>query len=301
MSGTIHITSGDIAGGSLAKAGLPGEVFVWRDILYDGPRRPGWPSESVLCARALFLEESTAGGLDRNGVLKVLHDQYHRLAAAAAHDRIVLWFDACLFDQSMLAHILTCLVHAGGGGAELVCVDAFPGIEPFHGLGQLRPEHFASLFTGRRPVTDGQFRFAGLVDTAFATQDAALLAALSEMSDPPFPWVPAAAARWLLERPDPQTGLGRLEGLALAAIRAGCATPGEILGSVAAAETPPRFWGDTTLWARINGLADRVPPLVRIEGPGARLPQWESRVSLDDFTISALPDRPVRAAADGRT
>ncbi|WP_218109104.1 DUF1835 domain-containing protein [Desulfolutivibrio sulfoxidireducens] len=295
-----HITSGDIAGASLAKAGLPGEIFVWHDILYDGPRQPGWPSENTLNARALFLEELTAGGMDRDSILKVLHDQYQRLIEAASSGRIVLWFDACLFDQSMLAHILTCLVHTGKKEAELVCVDAFPGIEPFHGLGQLHPEQFASLYTGRRPVTDEQFRFATVVDTAFATQDAALLTELSEMADPPFLWFPAAATRWLQEQPDPLTGLGRLEGLALAAIRAGCEIPCEIIRSVAAAETPPKFWGDTTLWAKINGLADHVPPLVRIEGPGGRLPQWESQVSLKDFKITALPGLPLRATTDIR-
>lgn len=32
----LHITSGDCAGGSLRQAGLPGAVFAWHDILYDG-------------------------------------------------------------------------------------------------------------------------------------------------------------------------------------------------------------------------------------------------------------------------
>jgi Domain of unknown function (DUF1835) len=289
MSGIIHITSGDMAGGSLAKAGLPGEVFVWHDILYDGPRQPGWPGEAVLSARALFLEESTAGGLDRDRILKTFRHQYQRLAEAASHERIVLWFDACLFDQSMLAHILTCLSHKDIRKVELLCVDAFPGIEPFNGLGQLRPEQLASRYHDRRPVTDAQFKFAAIVDKAFATQDAALLTELSEMTGPPLPWIPAAVTRWLQERPELTTGLGRLESLALAAIRAGCETPGQIFSSVAAADTPLQFWGDTTLWAKINGLADRVPPLVRIEGPADRLPQWESRVPLKEFRIKALP------------
>jgi hypothetical protein len=92
--------------------------------------------------------------------------------------------------------------------------------------------------------------------------------------------------------------LGRLESLALAAIRSGCETPGEIYASVAAADTPPQFWGDTTLWTRINGLADRVPPLVRIEGPAARLPQWESRVPLKAFKVRALPVPPLAVTPD---
>ena len=291
MSKIFHITSGDIAGGCLAKSGLPGEVFVWHDILYDGPREPGWPSENTLSERALFLEESTAGGLDRDGILKTLHEQYQRLAKAGSYERIVLWFDACLFDQSMLSHILTCLSCKGIRKVELLCVDAFPGIEPFNGLGQLQPEQLASLYADRQPVTDEQFRFAAIVDRAFATQNAALLTELSEKSEPPLPWVPAAVTRWLQERPDQTTGLGRLETLALAAVCAGCETPDKIFASVAAADTPPQFWGDTTLWAKINGLADRVPPLVQIEGPADRLPQWESRVPLKEFKIKALPNQ----------
>ena len=52
MTNILHITSGDIAGDNLAKAELPGEVFVWHDILYDGPRTSGWPTEDTLKARS---------------------------------------------------------------------------------------------------------------------------------------------------------------------------------------------------------------------------------------------------------
>jgi len=285
MANVLHITSGDSAGGRLVKAGLPGEVFVWHDILYDGPRCPGWPDEDTLNARAAFLEETTAGGLNRSLVLETLRRQYDRLAEAAPSEHIVLWFDACLFDQSMLAHILTCLHHLNAKHVELLCVDRFPGIEPFHGLGQLRPDQLASLHDICRPVTDAQYESAVRVDECFATQDFDAFADTTEATNAPLPWVPAAITRWLLERPDPVTGLGRLETLALDAIRAGDDTPGKIFASVAAGDTPPQFWGDTTLWEKINGLAEREPPLVEIEGPRDRLPQWTSDVPLKDFRV----------------
>ena len=287
MARVLHITSGDMAGGSLAKAGLSGEVFVWHDILYDGPRNPGWPDEETFGARALFLERTTGGGLDRAYVLETLRNQYQKLISATDYERIVLWFDACLFDQSMLVHVLTCLHVQGVPDVELLCVDKFPGIEPFHGLGQLQPEQLASLYGNRRAVTNAQFRLAALVDKAFATQDMGLFTELSQMREAPLPWIPAAVLRWIKEQPDPSTGLGKLERLALQAIRAGCATPGQIFTAVAAADTPPQFWGDTTLWAKINSLAERVPPLLRIEGPADRLPQWESDLPLKDFRITA--------------
>jgi len=298
MKNTLHITSGDSAGGSLAQSGVPGEVFVWHDILYDGPRNPGWPDQNTLNARAVFLEQTTGGGLDGKLVLETLRNQYRKLANADVHDGIVLWFDACLFDQAMLAHILTCMLHEAIRQVELLCVDAFPGIDPFHGLGQLQPEQLASLYDNRRPVTDDQFRFAVLADKAFATQDSTLLTDLSQRTHAPLPWIPAAVTRWLQEQPDPATGLGRLEYLALAAVRAGCETPGRIFASVAAADTPPQFWGDTTLWSKINALAERAPPLVQIKGPTDRLPQWESKLPLDDFRIESLPNQPCRATAD---
>jgi hypothetical protein len=286
MKNALHITSGDIAGGLLAKTGLGGEIFVWHDILYDGPRNPGWPDERTIDARAEFLERSTGGGLSRDRVKETLAAQYAKLAAASDYGHLVLWFDACLFDQSMLAHILTCLHHDGIRRADLLCVDAFPGIVPFDGLGQLQPTQLASLYDRRRPVTEAQFRFARIVDKAFAVQNAMLLAKLALDPDAPLPWVPAAVSRWLQERPDPATGMGRLERLALEAIRAGCRTPGEIFKTVATMDSHPQYWGDTTLWAKINALADRKPPLVRIEGPASKLPQWPGGADIKRFRIT---------------
>jgi hypothetical protein len=290
MVDILHITSGDIAGDSLSKSGVPGEVFVWHDILYDGPRNPGWPDDDTLDARAQFLEQATGGGLGRGYILDTLQGQYRKLTGGADYKRIALWFDACLFDQSMLVHILTCMLHRGIQEVELLCVEAFPGIVPFKGLGQLQPFQLGSLYDNRRPVTDAQFQFAKIVDKAFATQDLGLFIELSRNADVPLPWIPAAVKRWLQEQPDPVTGLGRLESLVLEAVRGGCETPADILSTVAALDTPPQYWGDITLWAKINALADRKPPLVRIEGPAKRLPQWEGTVDLKYFRITSPPD-----------
>lgn len=285
LNNTLHLTNGDSAGEILSQSSILGEVFVWHDILYDGSRKPGWPDNNSLNTRALFLENETAGGLGRKHILYSLKNQYRKLATAADFERIVLWFDACLFDQAMLVHILTCLFYQGIRQAELLCIDNYPGIEPFHGLGQLNPSQLASLYDQRRPVTDAQFQFARLSDRAFATQDATLLAELSCKDDAALPWIPAAVRRWLQEWPDTKTGLGRLECLAFEAICNGCETLRDIFSTVSEAETPPQFWGDTTLWAKINALANRNPPLVRIEGPAARLPQWESTLDLREFRI----------------
>ena len=99
MKTALHITSGDIAGDSLDKSGIPGEVFVWHDILYDGPRKPGWPDDETLDIRARFLVESTGGGLSQQDVHETLKAQYAKLETVTRYDMLVLWFDACLFDS----------------------------------------------------------------------------------------------------------------------------------------------------------------------------------------------------------
>jgi hypothetical protein len=289
MKRILHITNGDIAGENLIKSGIPGEVFVWHDILYDGPRKPGWPDEDTLRARAIFIEEETGGGLGRQLVMDTLRAQYLKLEKAGDHDELVLWFDACLFDQSMLSHILACMREKGIGKAELICVDAFPGIEPFHGLGQLLPGQLASAYPQRLAVTSDQFSFAQQADRAFALQDRTGFLTLSNCHDAPLPWIPAAVARWLKEKPEQATGLGLLERLALEAILSGCSTPSEIFTFVAAQDTPPRYWGDITLWAKINKLATRRPPLVKIEGPAPLLPQWDAEETIGAFRVHPLP------------
>jgi len=288
MKKVLQVTSGDIAGENLKKSGVPGEVFVWHDILYEGPRNPGWPEEDTLQARATFLEQATGGGLDRALVLETLRTQYLKLETVGAYDGLVLWFDACLFDQSMLCHILACLKLKGIQAAELICLDAFPGIEPFNGIGQLLPEQLALVYDRRQPVTREQFSCAERVDRAFAAQDHAEFVQLAQLDNAPLPFIPAAVTRWLKEQPDKTTGLGFLEQLTLDAVRSGCRHPWEIFRYVAAHDTPPQYWGDSTLWAKINRLATVSPPLLSIAGPTPLLPQWNCQGKLESFSIYPL-------------
>jgi|BioPla2DNA2_1021312.scaffolds.fasta_scaffold45280_2 hypothetical protein len=286
----LHITSGDTVGANLTRTGLDGDILVWHDVLYDGSRCSGWPDEASMMARAEFLFRVTGGGLSREHLLVSVREQYQRLAGAGAYNRLVLWFDACLFDQSMLVHLLTCLSQKDICNLELIEVASFPGIAPYHGLGQLSPEQLASCFEQRKPVSSAQLDFATRVDRAFAEHDVAAWREIAAMPSAPLPHVPPAVARRLLEVPDAQTGLGRLESLALSAVRAGCHDPLQIYKAVSAADRPPQYWGDTTLWAVLNALAERHPPLLRISGPAPRLPQWESSYDLTQFFVETVSD-----------
>ncbi len=284
MTEALHLTSGDCCGELLRHSDVPGEVFVWHDVLYDGPVRvPGWPSAEALAARANFLSAFTAGGLSVVEVESTLSQQYQVLKQRGERP-LVLWFDACLFDMAMLVHVIARLADTNTAGVELLVVDAHPAVVPYDGLGQLSPVQLAACYPQRAPLGDDQVVYAQRVDAAFAQQDDAALQALAAEHDAPLPWVPAACARWLQERPDPLTGLGRLASLALAAIRSGHSAPGELMRAVFTADGHPVFWGDISLWAAINDLADRN--VVQISGPAPRLPQWTEGVRVADFAIT---------------
>ena len=286
MQTPLHISSGDCANASLSKSGIEGEFFVWHDILYDGPvRDAGIPSDAALQERAAFLEAETGGGLSFDSIFTMLQEQYRKLQTTVAQNRpIVLWFDACLFDQSMLAHVLMCLHHFQAKSVQLLCIDSHPGIDPFHGTGQLRPEHFATLYPQRHEVTPEEYDFAIRVDTAFATYNRTEFHTLATLSHTSLPFIPKAVQRWLDDNPDSETELGKLDTLILQTVRQGVTNPVQIFKTVSEAVTPPQYWGDATLWKKINCLADRQ--LLAITGPLTRLPQWESPHKPSEFTVT---------------
>ncbi len=128
-------------------------------------------------------------------MLETLKAQYAKLETETRYDLLIFWFDACLFDQSMLCHILTCLRVLGNNKADLLCVEAFPGIEPYHGIGQHSPEQLASVYNRRKALTADQFFFAERVDQAFALQDKVAFMKLSELARAPLSCAPAAVTR----------------------------------------------------------------------------------------------------------
>lgn len=286
MDRTLHITNGDSAGELLRQSTIGGEVLAWRDLIYQGPRNPGRPSDAALDARAQYLDHFSGGGIGFTVIRQDLQQCYQRLSQTEAYQQIVLWFDGCLHDQSVLVHVLSCLPNAVIKRTKLICIDSFPGIEPFDGLGQLSPQQLASYYPQRQSISQQQLEYAVQIDNAFADADCVRLQQLANHSQPPLPWLPAAIRRWQLEQPDPKTGLGELHRLSLEAIRQGSSSPDKLFRAVAASDSHPQYWGDLTLWHKVNELAEQQPPSIRISGPANRLPLAAAPDELSEFRLA---------------
>src|SRR5439155_23599302 len=164
---TLHITNGSSAGDTL-QTFVDGQVVLTHDVLHEGPA-PHVEGDAWHATRARFLADTYDPNVDaiRADLARVdrtIADQARSASLSGDRDAIVLWFEHDLFDQLQLIRNLDLLVrHVASGFSRtvsLICIDRFPGVERFIGLGQLTADQLASLYPSRKPVTAGQYAIA---------------------------------------------------------------------------------------------------------------------------------------------
>ena len=257
----LHVTNGDIVAETLAASGIGGSALPWRDVLHDGPVPGGLTEAELRRTRAEFLASTGAG--EANDIELDFATRDDALASGLNGDEVILWFEHDLYDQLQLIQILD---RIGSGRpvtatVSLVIIDRFPGVEPFHGLGQLNAEQLESLFPSRAEVTEEQLALAVRAWDAFTAPQPARLAALSAAGIASLPFLGPTLARLLQEFPDTRNGLARSEWQLLAAIAAGAHTPVEVFQAQAAMEDAP-FLGDLSVWNRLDALSRCATPLI---------------------------------------
>jgi hypothetical protein len=255
----LHVTNGDSAGESLSASGVPGSVISWRDVLHEGPVPAGLTLEAMSEVRARFLAHWDPGSFPAVAASFAKRDGALRPAR-----HVVLWFEHDLYDQLQLLQILATLSSEPGTEAEMICIDAFPGVVPFYGLGQLTPVQLASLWPKRQPVTAEQRSLGARAWHAFTSPDPGAVRQLLATDLGALPFLGNALRRLLDEYPAPPTGLGRTERQLLQAIARGVRSFAELFPANAAAEEAS-FMGDTTVESRLEALIRARTPLVTPE------------------------------------
>jgi hypothetical protein len=109
-----------------------------------------------LNTRAAFISE--AYGITLKDARNRLEREYSQLYSSAQYERVVLWFEHDSYDQLVLAYVLHHFwtIQSFPKRLELICIDSFPGIERFVGLGQLSSEALRTLWEGRHPNARNQ-------------------------------------------------------------------------------------------------------------------------------------------------
>lgn len=256
----LHLTNGDRAAGTIRATGIEGVVIPWRDVLHLGPVPGGLALEPSSEVRARFI--AAWSGL---APASVRAEFAERDAALRRATEVVLWFEHDLYDQLQLIQILGALGEQPATEAWLINIAAFPGVAPFHGLGQLDASQLASLWPRRVRVTAAQHDLAARAWAAFTSADPGALRRFVEGEDgAALPFLRPALARLLEEFPAAPDGLSRTERQVLRAVADGHASFPAIFRATQQREEAP-FMGDTVLQLFIDELTHAKTPLLTRE------------------------------------
>jgi hypothetical protein len=262
----LHVVSGDSAADLLRASDLPGTVVGWRDSAAIGPSPGGLSFTDYRAVRAAF-----------RGVPPESFQDVDLLAKLPAEEVVVLWFDACPYDQMILVRLLAWFgAHRSQNptrALQLIQVGDFPmppGAEPFYGLGQLTSGQLASLYPERRPVTAAQLALAAAAWHAHGAADPREIERLLAGGTEDLPYLRPAFLRLMEQFPSAANGLSRTEEECLRAVAEGERSFGEIFRSVTRMEEPNHgcWYGDGELLATLKGLAAAASPALGVTETG---------------------------------
>ena len=269
-AGTLHVTNGDSAAGTLARTTLGGSVLAWRDALHEGPV-PAVARQRLRTIRAEFLSACGWGSVAR--LRRSFAGRDEQLGAAIRERRhVVLWFEHDLYDQLQLLDALA-LAHESGlddARVELIVIGSFPGKPAFRGLGELTADELETLWPARVPVTAALGATARDVWAAIRASDPLALAAAAATGVDGLPYLGAALRRLLEELPQTGDGLSRTERHVLHALEGGPLTAGALFLATQASDEAP-YLGDTWFFRTVAALGTGEQRLVETTA-GAPVP-----------------------------
>lgn len=287
----LHVHNGDCSAVTARNAGVPGEHFAWREALVDGPVPGDLAADEFVNVRAAYLAAAYGASLEK--CQRDLKKQLDVLAQFRSHEEVVLWFEHDLFCQVHLVYLLNWFAHheAGDTRLTLICIGEFPGIQLFHGLGQLTERQLASLFPQRLEVTPEQLRLGEATWRAYSSPDALGLIALRDADTSPLPFLKTAVERHLQRFPHTRNGLGRVENTALELIAGGHREFRSLFPAFIRREGEYGF-GDAQVFVALQRLTDAPAPLLKktVNGASAMDPTAviRSAFEINDFGRAVL-------------
>ena len=260
----LHITDGESVAGTLRESEVPGEVATYGDLMYEGPAPAGLDDSVWLDTRARFLADSGLATLEE--ARQYLKSCENTLTAFPQHDEVVIWLDNKLSNQLILIKTLDWFSRQDLGRAKLslICIDRYPGLDRFFGLGALTAGQLASLADTRLPVGEAQYRTAQAAWKAFTAPDPNEIQRFMATDTSALPFVSAALRRHLEQFPSVDGGLSRTERQALAVLREQGSLSGAELFVAVQRQEEQVYMGDLSFYGIVADLFQARHPLVQI-------------------------------------
>jgi len=161
MPNLTHILNGDGLFESFSKAGIPGEIIIWREGFGSGRARYDFDNKTFLNERADHWKQFEELRDENPSYEKLFISELEKLRNLKKMVTPVLWFEHDLFCQVNMIAILSWIFQQKRFKAvELVCTDHHHNHPHFRGLGQLFPEELVELFVTRTTLEYDDLDFA---------------------------------------------------------------------------------------------------------------------------------------------
>ncbi|MDQ0872081.1 hypothetical protein QFZ77_000740 [Paenibacillus sp. V4I3] len=273
MPKKLHIVNGNAFGDKLRASGIDGDILVWRESLCEGPIGIQMSDSVLLSMRAAYM--NNRHGIPKEMFKSTTLQQEKALDKPAEDvDEIVLWFEHDLYDQLMLCYLLTRLfaLPSPSFKLSLLSINQFPGVEFFHGLGQLNVNQITQLHDKWLPVSEDQLLLACKVWMAYSASEPLFMATLLEEDLSALPFLQKALEANFERYPSMQNGLNTIQQLILEFIGDGEVLVLSLFKKVS--QTASQYGlGDLQFWTIVDSIRKCEAPLVHLTG-GDKLPSY---------------------------
>ena len=228
---------------------IRGDYLSYVDPLCQGPVAGVPGSAAFIERRARFIAANY--GVTFAAARERLRSELAGLEQARGYDRVILWFEEDLCDQTILAFLLEWFARRRLAPGKLRIVQAATALGWMDGPTLRRQRS--------RIVTPGLLAQGQAAWRAYGASDPRMLEGIALGDVPAPPFFADAAARHLEEFPWTRDGLSLTQRLALQAIADGATTAGRAFALVQQADPQP-FLGDTMFFAIVRGLREARSP-----------------------------------------
>ena len=245
----LHILNGDYAFELWKQCHLQGESLVWRETYLDGPLPETDDLNLFRIARAEYLStfpEVAEIGFER--LYQYLLKMDETILNLPSKTDTILWFDSCMFDQTLLMRILSLFNRKKemSGNVLLYCCEG----------SCLTADDFKSGDAKKVQLLPEDFELAGKAWDCFRSRDANGMFRLTEQGNfERMPQMKKALFRCIDEIPD-QNGLTRTQRQILELVSDGCRSFMEIFKGLDSYEEYP-FLGDTGCQRILDHLVEK--------------------------------------------
>lgn len=261
----LHIVNGDSMEQKLKQGVIKEEILVWREIFTEGAVFEELTEEHNLQERASSLEKCM--GIPASIYIDGVYKQEERLAQALnSQEEIILWFEHDLFDQTILWYLLYRLqqLNVSDHQIYLLSIGAYPGIEPFLGMGQLNLEQLQTIAGTWKPVTKQQLELGKIAWQAYTSPSPTALEQLLNQDTSALPYLHQAVHMHLNRFPSVNNGLNVVEQMTLEKLMAAAAKPLDLFRQVNR-KLADFGMGDLQFWSALEAMMAAPSPLISLQ------------------------------------